>query len=112
MSSSSRFVKSSAFDVSSITYGKPVMDSRGGKKIPINYGSGKLSLQTPLMFTWGMNERVSEDTGRISYDINPVFQSSKSDNIATFSGENSGTSRIRFLMMLLLIPSSGLVRVR
>ena len=84
MNSNSRFVKPSAFNVSSISYGKPVMDSRGGKKIPINNGSWKLSLQTPLMFTWGMNERVSEDTGRISYDINPVFQSSKSDSIAHF----------------------------
>ena len=58
MNSNSRFVKPSAFNVSSISYGKPVMDSRGGKKIPINNGSWKLSLQTPLMFTWGMNERV------------------------------------------------------
>lgn len=84
MSSNQMFTKYSQFNVDAITYGKTVIDKRGNKRIPILYQGKKLSLSTPLMFTWGANERVSEDTGRISYDIEPILQSDKSNSISVF----------------------------
>ena len=85
MSSTSAFVKTSNFSPSSITYGKTIVDKRGNKRIPILFNGQKLALNTPLMFTWnGANERVSEDSGRVSYDIEPVLQADKAASIASF----------------------------
>ena len=85
MSSTSAFVKTSQFTPSSVTYGKAIVDKRGNKRIPILFNGQKLALNTPLMFTWnGANERVSEDSGRVSYDIEPVLQADKAASIASF----------------------------
>ena len=85
MSTTSAFVKTSQFDPSSVTYGKAIVDKRGNKRIPILLNGQKLALNTPLMFTWnGANERVSEDSGRVSYDIEPVLQADKAASIAAF----------------------------
>jgi hypothetical protein len=85
MSSTSAFVKTSQFTPSSVTYGKAIVDKRGNKRIPILFNGQKLALNTPLMFTWnGANERVSEDSGRVSYDIEPVLQADKASSIAAF----------------------------
>lgn len=85
MSSTSAFVKTSQFTPSSVTYGKAIVDKRGNKRIPILFNGQKLALNTPLMFTWnGANERVSEDSGRVSYDIEPVLQADKAASIAAF----------------------------
>ena len=85
MSTTSAFVKTSQFDPSSVTYGKAIVDKRGNKRIPILFNGQKLALNTPLMFTWnGANERVSEDSGRVSYDIEPVLQADKAASIAAF----------------------------
>jgi hypothetical protein len=85
MSSTSAFVKTSQFTPSSVTYGKAIVDKRGNKRIPILFNGQKLALNTPLMFTWyGANERVSEDSGRVSYDIEPVLQADKAVSIAAF----------------------------
>lgn len=85
MSSTSVFVKTSLFTPSSVTYGKAIVDKRGNKRIPILFNGQKLALNTPLMFTWnGANERVSEDSGRVSYDIEPVLQADKAASIADF----------------------------
>ena len=85
MSYSSVFVKTSQFTPSAITYGKAMVDKRGNKRIPILFNGQKLGLNTPLMFTWnGANERVSEDSGRVSYDIEPVLQADKAASIAVF----------------------------
>lgn len=85
MSTTSAFVKTSQFDPSSVTYGKTIVDKRGNKRIPILFNGQKLALNTPLMFTWnGANERVSEDSGRVSYDIEPVLQADKAASIAAF----------------------------
>jgi hypothetical protein len=85
MTSTSAFVKTSQFTPSSVTYGKAIVDKRGNKRIPILFNGQKLALNTPLMFTWnGANERVSEDSGRVSYDIEPVLQADKAASIAAF----------------------------
>ena len=88
MSSTSAFVKTSQFTPSSVTYGKAIVDKRGNKRIPILFNGQKLALNTPLMFTWnGANERVSEDSGRVSYDIEPVLQADKAASIAAFKNK-------------------------
>ena len=61
------------FDVDEVGYKPPRLNKRGGKNISIVYDSHKFILQTPNMQTWGLNERVDEDTGRVSYDLNMQF---------------------------------------
>ena len=89
--STSVFVKTSNFNPSNITYGKAIVDKRGNKRVPILFNGQKLGLNTPLMFTWnGANERVSEDSGRVSYDIEPVLQADKAASIAAFKEKMIG----------------------
>ena len=38
----------------------------------------------PLMFTWGVNERIDETSGRVSYDLALVFENDKSSAVANF----------------------------
>jgi hypothetical protein len=43
-----------------------------------------------MMFTWGVNERVDESSGRVSYDANLVFESDKSSSVAKFCENMKG----------------------
>jgi len=77
-------VKAKAFQPTEITYKPAVMNTRGGKNVKIEYMDNPLVISVPLMFTWGVNERVDEASGRLSYDTALVFESEKSSTIRSF----------------------------
>ena len=54
-----------------VGFNKPRLNKSGGKSIGIlnTMSNRQLTLSTPLMLTWGVNERVDEKTGRVSYDM-------------------------------------------
>jgi hypothetical protein len=83
-SPSDLIVNSKSFDASKIQYDAAKLDSRGGKRIKLKYAGNSLVLSIPLMFTWGVNERVDEATKRVSYDASIVFESGKSRGINKF----------------------------
>jgi hypothetical protein len=58
-----------------MSYNKPKINKAGGKSVPIiNKSSNRqLHLSMPLMLTWGVNQRVDESTGRVSYDMSLQF---------------------------------------
>lgn len=69
------------FTPSSVSYGKPKLNSRGGKAIKIlDSKNNTLVVQTPLMLTWGVNKMVDDDTGRISYSLSLQFPSDDYSN--------------------------------
>ena len=76
--------KAKSFDASSITYREVVVNKRGGKSVQIQVDGQPLVLQIPLMLTWGVNERVDEQSGRVSYDM-----------ALQFNGDN--TAVVKFL---------------
>ena len=54
---------SSAFNVEATKYGKPVINKRGGKNIKVLDANGNaLSLNYPLMLTWGVNPIKDPET--------------------------------------------------
>ena len=58
------------FTASSISYGAPRTNARGGKSIKIlDAKNNTLVLNTPLILTWGINKLVDDDTGRVSYNL-------------------------------------------
>ena len=69
MSNNQQITKAKSFKASDITYREAVVNKRGGKNVQIQLNGGPLVLQIPLMFNWGVNERVDEATGRVSYDM-------------------------------------------
>ena len=69
MSMNRNITKAKSFDASSITYREVVVNKRGGKSVQIQVDGQPLVLQIPLMLTWGVNERVDEQSGRVSYDM-------------------------------------------
>ena len=58
-----------------VKYAKPKVNSSGGKSIGIlNANSGTvLQISSPMMLTWGVNQFVDENTGKISYDMSLQF---------------------------------------
>lgn len=69
------------FVPSSTSYGKPKVNSRGGKAIKImDTNNNTLVVQTPLMLTWGVNKMVDDDTGRVSYSMSLQFPSDDYSN--------------------------------
>ena len=70
MSAHELITKSSDFDPTEVNYKEPRLNKRGGKNIGLTKDGNPLVLQFPLMFTWGVNERVDETSGRVSYDMN------------------------------------------
>jgi hypothetical protein len=71
----------SDFIPSSISYGAPRVNARGGKAIKIiNSSKNTLVLSTPLMLTWGINKMTDDDTGRVSYNLALQFPSSDYTN--------------------------------
>ena len=67
--SSPTITKAKSFDVSSVTYQAVKVNKRGGKSVQLQINGQPLVLQIPLMLTWGVNERVDDNTGRVSYDM-------------------------------------------
>ena len=63
------FVKAKEFTPSQSTYDAPVTNKRGGKSVSIRLKGQPIVLQIPMMLTWGVNERVDEASGRVSYDM-------------------------------------------
>ena len=61
--------KAKTFDADTITYREVQVNKRGGKSVQIQLNGQPLVLQIPLMLTWGVNERVDEQSGRKSYDM-------------------------------------------
>jgi hypothetical protein len=62
------------FAPSSVSYGAPRTNARGGKSIKIQDArKNNLILSTPLILTWGANKMVDEDTGRVSYNLSIQF---------------------------------------
>ena len=60
---------------SDVAYNKPRVNKAGGKAVGIINSSTRrqLMISTPLMLTWGVNERVDESSGRVSYDMSLQF---------------------------------------
>lgn len=83
-------VKAKHLNANNVTYKAATVDSRGGKKVQIQLNGQALVISAPMMFTWGVNERVDESSGRVSYDANLVFESDKSSSVATFCKNMNG----------------------
>jgi hypothetical protein len=83
-------VKAKHLNANNVTYKAATVDSRGGKKVQIQLNGQALVISAPMMFTWGVNERVDESSGRVSYDANLVFESDKSSSVATFCKNMKG----------------------
>jgi len=61
--------KAKSFTPSDITYRPAKVNSRGGKNVQVQLKGNPLVIQFPLMLTWGVNERVDDNNGRVSYDM-------------------------------------------
>ena len=72
----SMITKAKSFKANKITYREPVTNKRGGKSVQLQLDGQPLVLQIPLMLTWGVNERVDEQSGRVSYDMALQFNDS------------------------------------
>ena len=83
-------VKAKHLNADDVTYKTATVDSRGGKKVQIRLKGQSLVISAPMMFTWGVNERVDENSGRVSYDANLVFESDKSSSVAAFCKNMKG----------------------
>ena len=73
-------IKAKAFDANMVGYKPPVVNKRGGKSVQLQVAGHPVILQIPLMRTWGVNERVNEETGRVSYDISLQFDAGSSSS--------------------------------
>jgi len=82
--------KAKNFNPSDVSYKKPVTNKRGGKSVQLQIEGQPLVLQIPLMLTWGVNERVDEDSGRVSYDMALQFQPDKHSSILKFLDSMKG----------------------
>ena len=65
-------------------YGKPNINKKGGKSINILNSTTKkwLTLHTPMMMTYGVNQRVNDD-GTINYDMSLQFPRDEFSNKET-----------------------------
>ena len=68
-------VRNSNFDLGNIQFGAPKVNASGGKNVPLYNAAAKkgLTLQTPLMLTWGVNEWTDDNSGRKTYDMSLQF---------------------------------------
>jgi hypothetical protein len=70
MSSTQELItKAKNFKPSKVSYRPAKVNSRGGKNVALQVNGNPLVIQFPLMLTWGVNERVDEQSGRVSYDM-------------------------------------------
>lgn len=61
--------KAKSFDANAVTYKPAQNNKRGGKSVQLLLSGQPIVLQVPLMLTWGVNERVDEQSGRVTYDM-------------------------------------------
>ena len=74
----------SDFSVSSMSYGAPRTNARGGKSIKIlDARKNNLILSTPLILTWGAMKMVDDDTGRVNYTLSLQFPNEQYSNDST-----------------------------
>lgn len=66
--------KAKNFNCEDVTYKPSVTNKRGGKSVQVQLKGQQLVLQFPLMLCWGVNERVDEQSGRVSYDLSLDFR--------------------------------------
>lgn len=68
-----------------LTFNKPRVNKSGGKTIGIlnKKSNRQLNLSTPLLLTWGLNERVDDQSGRVSYDMALQFPNDSYHNEQT-----------------------------
>jgi len=84
---SSLIVNASNFaPTTQMVYGKPRVNTKGGKSINItNSGTRRsLMIHTPMMLTYGVNEHKNDD-GSVSYDMNIQFPREEFETDATRS---------------------------
>ena len=77
--SSHSFVKAKSNWCGDVKYKPPTVDKRGGKAVKLIHNGQWLTLQIPLMFTWGVNEWVDEGSGVAKYSLSLQFNPEKSD---------------------------------
>ena len=70
--------KAKSFDANAVTYKPAVNNKRGGKSVQLLLSGQPIVLQVPLMLTWGVNERVDEQSGRVTYDMALDFRNETS----------------------------------
>ena len=99
-SPSELIVNAKHFSPDAIAYQSAKVNSRGGKSVQIRLQGQPLVLAIPLMFTWGVNERVDETSGRVSYDLAIVFENEKSATISRFCDKLKEMQIKAFIFML------------
>ena len=85
--SSSQIVSAKSFQASKVQYKPPTVNKRGGKSVQVSYEGEALRIQFPLMLTWGVNERVDDQSGRVSYDMALQFEPEKSSTQSRWLSE-------------------------
>ena len=78
--------KAKTFEPNDVQYKPPVTNKRGGKSVQLTLYGQPIVLQIPLMLTWGVNERVDEQSGRVTYDMSLQFDPTKSPAQREFLG--------------------------
>lgn len=59
-----------------VTFGAPKVNARGGKKVKVLNAAGRtLTIATPLILTWGVNENDWDDSGKKTYEMSLQFPS-------------------------------------
>ena len=76
--SSNQIVSAKSFQATKVQYKPPQTNKRGGKSVQVSYEGDALRIQFPLMLTWGVNERVDDQSGRVSYDMALQYEPEKS----------------------------------
>lgn len=74
-SANNQILNGMTFSSDDIDFSKPKVNKSGGKSVNIINKESKsyLTLSTPLMLTWGVQEFVDDQTGRKSYDMSLQF---------------------------------------
>ena len=67
-----RITHAKNFQVKKVTY-KPPVAVGNIRRIYLQYKGDTINMQTPLIKTWGLNERVDDNSGKVSYDISLQF---------------------------------------
>lgn len=74
-SASNQILNGMTFTSSDYSFAAPKVNKSGGKSVNITNNASKtyLTITTPLMLTWGLNEHVDDVTGRKSYVMSLQF---------------------------------------
>ena len=74
-SASNQILNGMTFTSSDYSFAAPKVNKSGGKSVNITNNASKtyLTITTPLMLTWGLNEHVDDQSGRKSYVMSLQF---------------------------------------